>query len=505
MRLLGLLLPGHQLLHNGTEVEGGGLLHGRVIHQRLHVFAEQVLDWFVDPLFGLKNLRAVADLVKGLEGVHADVEHQREFLLHVGRVVVLAGFEVEFPLLVANRPDRGLVVVDEIVSSAFFSLAKPVVEVVDAVNVLLTLDLHLLGDIGLAGHRREGGENIHVGLDAIEFPASRNMAGPADHHRNAYTALKGCHLFTAEGCGAAVELGTVLGAVVGGVDDYGVVHDAELLQAVEQLADLHVMFDHTAAVGVVLGGNVSGEILVLVTEAGVHVHPAWVEPDEEGLVRLLRAFDEVEAGLDELLVHSLHPLLSKLTGILDLLLANFAEAVVDRGIVRIGGPSVEHAAGTEFLKVFGILWVVALLELLLSVQVIEVTEELVEAMHRRQVLVAVAKVILAELAGRIAKRLEHLGKSRRFRLEPKFRARTPDRSHAAADRILPGDQRRPPGGAGGLGVMIGKQRSLLGNSVDVGSPVAHGAMTVGTDIFPAHIIREDDEDVGFVLCDGRCN
>jgi hypothetical protein len=41
--------------------------------------------------------------------------------------------------------------------------------------------------------------------------------------------------------------------------------------------------------------------------------------------------------------------------------------------------------------------------------VVEVAEELVEPVDRRQVLVEVSEVVLAELAGGIAERLEQLG------------------------------------------------------------------------------------------------
>ena len=49
--------------------------------------------------------------------------------------------------------------------------------------------------------------------------------------------------------------------------------------------------------------------------------------------------------------------------------------------------------------------IVALLRLLLGVEVVEVAEELVEAVHRRQELVAVAEVVLAELARGVSLRL----------------------------------------------------------------------------------------------------
>ena len=53
-----------------------------------------------------------------------------------------------------------------------------------------------------------------------------------------------------------------------------------------------------------------------------------------------------------------------------------------------------------------------MLRLVLGVEVIEVAEEFVEAVHGRQELVAVAEMVLAELAGDIALRLEQLGDGR---------------------------------------------------------------------------------------------
>ncbi len=57
---------------------------------------------------------------------------------------------------------------------------------------------------------------------------------------------------------------------------------------------------------------------------------------------------------------------------------------------------------------------------LLCVEVVEVAEKLVEAVVGGQVLVAVTEVVLAELAGHVAQRLEQLCKSRVFGLNPQF-------------------------------------------------------------------------------------
>src|SRR5262249_34013891 len=62
----------------------------------------------------------------------------------------------------------------------------------------------------------------------------------------------------------------------------------------------------------------------------------------------------------------------------------------------------------EFLRI----GIGAQLRLFLGVQVIEVAEELVEAVHGREVLVAVAEVVLAELSRGIAQGLQQLGDGR---------------------------------------------------------------------------------------------
>ena len=69
-------------------------------------------------------------------------------------------------------------------------------------------------------------------------------------------------------------------------------------------------------------------------------------------------------------------------------------------IVLVGRPGVQHAARAHLLAgIRGFFWpgIVELLGLLLRVEVVEVAEPFVEAVHRRQELVAVAEVVLAEL------------------------------------------------------------------------------------------------------------
>lgn len=66
-------------------------------------------------------------------------------------------------------------------------------------------------------------------------------------------------------------------------------------------------------------------------------------------------------------------------------------------------------ARPEVLPEFLVLRIEVAFRLLFGIQVIEVPEELVEAVVRRQVLVTLAQVILAELAGRITLGLHDVG------------------------------------------------------------------------------------------------
>ena len=106
-----------------------------------------------------------------------------------------------------------------------------------------------------------------------------------------------------------------------------------------------------------------------------------------------------------------------------LVMKSIAAAVVSSSIVsirlRFSGPvsSILPSADAwrtprgelALTKVCIVLRLVGPLRLLLGVEVVEVAEELVEAVLGRQILVAVAEVVLAELTGRVAERLERLG------------------------------------------------------------------------------------------------
>ena len=244
---------------------------------------------------------------------------------------------------------------------------------------------------------------------------------------------------------------------------------------------------------------------VLPTEFGLQmgedVHPGRIEPDEERLLVLVGAVDEVERSVEELPVHGLHPLLGDRASVLALLLAPRSEARVVAGGLGRGRHAFKHAARAEILgevRILRRLRIVRVFGLFLGVEVIEVAEELVEAVHGRQELVAVAEVVLAELAGHVALGFEQFGERRVLVREALLRRRQPDLEQAGADRALASDEGGAAGGTGLLRVIVGEDRAFVGDPVDVGRAIAHHAAVVGADVPVADVVAHDDEDVGLL-------
>ena len=201
---------------------------------------------------------------------------------------------------------------------------------------------------------------------------------------------------------------------------------------------------------------------------GPDVHAGWIEPDKEWLAVADGAVDEVRRGLEKLLVDRLHALLGKRPGVLTFLFAPGAEAWVVTRCVGGGRNAFEDAARAELRLEIRALWIVRILGLLLGVEVIEVAEEHVEAVHRRQEFVAIAEMVLAELSGRVTLRLEQVCNGRVFFRQPLLCPRQADFQQPGAQRGLSGDERGASRGAGLLTIIVREDRALVRNAVDVG-------------------------------------
>jgi hypothetical protein len=214
----------------------------------------------------------------------------------------------------------------------------------------------------------------------------------------------------------------------------------------------------------------------------VKVHPA-----KKRLARLGLLGNPVHAGIRRFVIDGLHPLGGQRAGILD-------------PAVREAVQYAARIVGLEEHRI--VLWPIRTFGLFFGIEMIEVAEELVEAMIGRQILVPIAEVVLAELGGRIAEGLERLGNGDVAVLEPHRRSRDADLGEAGALARLAGDEGRAAGRATVLGVIVREHHAFLGKAIDVGRAVAHHTKRIGTDIGLPDMIAEDDKDVG-LLASGR--
>src|SRR6266851_751 len=160
---------------------------------------------------------------------------------------------------------------------------------------------------------------------------------------------------------------------------------------------------------------------------------------------------------------------------------------------------MEHAPGPKSRFECRIRWIVGEFRFLFRIQVIEVAEELVESVHGRQELIAIAEMVLAKLTGGVTERLEQFGDGRVVRLKSENGAGQSDFGQAGAERVLPGDEGCATGSAALLAVPVGEFDAFLGDAVDVRSLVAHHAIAVATDIPVADVIAPQDQKIR-LLC-----
>ena len=208
--------------------------------------------------------------------------------------------------------------------------------------------------------------------------------------------------------------------IVRGVDHDGVVTDAEIVDSLENRSDRRVVLDH--AVGVFGPGRQSGRAAMDSAYMRAEVHPGRIEPAEEWRVGLRLTLHEIDGGSRCFVVDRFHPFLGERAGVLDGLLADLAPARMFGRIVAIRRLATQHAPWADRLPERGIVRIKAVLRIFFGVEVVEIAEEFVEAMDGRQIFIAVAEVVLAELAGGVTKRLQQLCDGRVSRLQTHGRA-----------------------------------------------------------------------------------
>ena len=198
------------------------------------------------------------------------------------------------------------------------------------------------------------------------------------------------------------------------------------------------------------------------------------------------------AEAEELLIHSLHALLGERPGVLNRLFADLAELRVDRRIVLVGRFAFQHATRAVFLSERRVLRIVRIVGFFLGIEVVEVSEELIESVHGGQMLIAIAEVVLAELAGGIAETLHEIPNRRILEAETKRRARRADLGEACTDRRLARNKGGASGSATLLPIEIREHRAFFGDAIDVRCLVTHDAVVVATGVEPANVVGHDE-------------
>src|ERR1700722_17376440 len=186
------------------------------------------------------------------------------------------------------------------------------------------------------------------------------------------------------------------------------------------------------------------------------------------------------------------------TFVLNDLLAYPSPTRISRRVIHTGRRGGDNIARTEALPEVGHFRIVVLVRLFHGIEVVEDSVELVEPVYGRQIFVAVAQMIFANLRGRVTFGLKQFRNRRIPILDALFRAWQTYHQETSSKRNLPQDECGSSSRAGLLRVVIGEERAVAGNSIDVRGATAHHATVVSTDIPDADIIGHDDDNVGFL-------
>src|SRR5271166_759767 len=115
-------------------------------------------------------------------------------------------------------------------------------------------------------------------------------ARPANDERDTVSTLPARVLLATEGSGSAVGPAHGFGAVVGGEDDDGVVGNTEVIELLQDYANVVVELGHAGAIKALLIDHG----LVFWRQVRPDVHAGGVVPDEEWLARLDGAVHVIE-------------------------------------------------------------------------------------------------------------------------------------------------------------------------------------------------------------------
>src|SRR5262249_10797453 len=143
--------------------------------------------------------------------------------------------------------------------------------------------------VWFASRRQQCWEPIKCGKDFIADLSRPDATRPADHRRHPISTFPVGVLLAAERRHAAVRPRVHVYTVVGAVDDDGVVSDAQIIERLEQVSDVTVMFEHAVHV---FAETAAASIFR--PHMSVEMHARAVPPAEERLVCLDLPLDKVD-------------------------------------------------------------------------------------------------------------------------------------------------------------------------------------------------------------------
>src|SRR6185369_6628375 len=122
------------------------------------------------------------------------------------------------------------------------------------------------------------------------------------------------------------------------------------------------------------------------------VHSCSVPPAEERFTCSLLSFDEINGSSTGLIIDRFHSFLCERTSVLNSLFTDFTKARVHRCIIGGAGFAFQHTARSPLRFKGWVLWIIGQFRFFFRIEVIEITEEFIEAIYCRQRFVAITHV-----------------------------------------------------------------------------------------------------------------
>ena len=113
----------------------------------------------------------------------------------------------------------------------------------------------------------------------------------------------------------------------------------------------------------------------------------------------------------------------------------------------------------------------------------------------RKHVIAVAKMVFAELAGYVPLCLEQASNGRVLFLHTLFGTGKADLGKTSSENALDHDVGRPSSRARLFAVIVSEEHALFGDAVDVRCPITHHAFRVGADIAATDVVTPYHKDI----------